>query len=316
MTPLVSILIPTYNREAIIAETLNSALAQTYKNIEVIIVDNASTDNTWQVIQSFAKKDDRVKAFRNESNLGPVRNWKRCIDEASGEYGKILWSDDLIAPDFLEKTLSLLTAEVGFVYSGAKIFTTPDIESAKTSYLLPQTGLYPSQHFIKNSILEGNVPVSPGCAIFRISDLKKNLWVDIPNKINSDFSMHAIGNDLLLLLLTAQQYKKVGFSRETLAYFRAHKDSISIESDGSKLRLHYSLARAYFVENFSYQYLNLMIANTQLILWKYKNHSTYNIYSISDFFQKPLKFNKIYLVQLIVLKLKLRLKYLLRRLTA
>jgi len=102
--PLVSILIPTYNRERLIGETIRSALVQTYPHIEVVVVDNASTDSSWEVISELARKDSRIHPFRNETNVGPMRNWKRAFDEAKGKNGKVLWSDDLIAPDFHEKT--------------------------------------------------------------------------------------------------------------------------------------------------------------------------------------------------------------------
>lgn len=159
---LVSILIPVYNRENIIAETIQSALNQTYRNIEVVVVDNASTDNTWAVIEDLAKKDSRINAFRNESNLGPVKNWLRCVEEASGEYGKILWSDDLTAPDFIEKTLPLFNNDVGFVYTGANIFTGANPHEAKTSYLLTETGQYSSSMYIEKAVFDKEMPVSPG----------------------------------------------------------------------------------------------------------------------------------------------------------
>jgi len=129
----VSILIPVYNRENLIEETVQSALNQTYKNIEIIIVDNQSIDKTWEVMQKLAFQDDRIKIFQNDKNMGPVRNWKRCIDEATGDYGKILWSDDLIAPEFLENTVHFLeNKDIGFVFTGTEIFidgTLPDIQT-------------------------------------------------------------------------------------------------------------------------------------------------------------------------------------------
>ena len=105
---LVSILIPTYNREKIILETLNCAVNQTYKNTEVIVVDNKSTDNGFEIIKGFAKSHPNVRVYQNEENIGPVKNWLKCMDYATGEYAKILWSDDLIAPDFIEMTLPYL----------------------------------------------------------------------------------------------------------------------------------------------------------------------------------------------------------------
>ena len=108
MNSKISILIPTYNREQYIEEAVRSALNQTYKNIEVIVVDNKSTDNSWMILENLAKNDSRIKLFQNDTNIGPVKNWKRCIDKATGKFCKILWSDDLIAPEFLERTLPFL----------------------------------------------------------------------------------------------------------------------------------------------------------------------------------------------------------------
>lgn len=162
-------------------------MSQTYKNIEIIVVDNKSTDKTWEVLQRLASQDVRIKIFQNETNIGPVRNWKRCIDEANG---KILWSDDLIAPTFLEKTVAYLENEdVGFIFTGTEIFVDKKIAHA----FVGNTGIYETNNGV---LFEGNYPVSPGCAVFRLKDLKNNLLVDIPNKVNSDFAMHAIGNDI------------------------------------------------------------------------------------------------------------------------
>ncbi len=302
MTPLVTILIPVYNRESIIAETIKSALDQTHKNIEVVLVDNASTDNTWQIIQSFAEKDSRIKAFRNETNLGPVRNWLRCVDEATGEYGKILWSDDLIAHDFIEKTLPLFNESVGFVYSGANIFTGVNPLEAKTSYLLPKTGHYASSIYIKKAIFDKGMPVSPGCAIFRMSDIRKNLRLQVPNKVNSDFSMHAIGNDLLLFLLTANEYKYFGHVSEPLSFFRAHDGSISVLSSNGKLPLHYALARAHFVENYQPELKACFASYLQFLLLRYKDSKIYGLESIQDFFQGEVKLNKFCLIKELVFR--------------
>lgn len=305
---LVSILIPVYNREQIISETIESTLNQTYRNIEVIIVDNASTDLSWQIIQSFSEKDSRIKAFKNEINIGPVRNWLRCVKEAKGEYGKILWSDDLIACDFIEKTLQLFHEDVGFVYSGAKIFTGEDPSDGKSFYLLTKTGFYLSEFYLDKAIFDDIMPVSPGCAIFRMIDLRKNLWLQIPNKINSDFSMHAIGNDLMLFLLTARDYKYFGHIAEPLAFFRAHNGSISISSKGGKLPLHYTLVRSYFVENNLPNSSGYLAAKIKLMLWQFKDAKYFGINSINDFFRKKTNVNYAFLAFLIFKSMLIRFR--------
>lgn len=283
----VSILIPVYNREEYIEETVTSALNQTFNDIEIIIVDNFSTDNTWNILENLAKKDPRIKIFQNNSNIGPVKNWKRCIDEATGEYGKILWSDDLIAPEYLEKTVPFLEEndDIGFVYTGTEIFNDMTLQK-KDLYFIGETGVYNNEQYITGVIFGWYYPLSPGCALFRLSDLRNNLLVDIPNKVSSDFSMHAIGNDILIFLQTAHQYTKFAFVNEKLSFFRSHEGSISIQSETGKLPLHYDIAKAYFVEN----YRNDLIPQMNNIIWldliKYSCAKKYNLNSIGDFYVK------------------------------
>ena len=74
--PLVSIIIPTFNRQSFIAESIDSSLDQDYGNIEIIITDNASSDDTVKIVKEYVKRDSRVKLFCQKKNLGPVLNWK------------------------------------------------------------------------------------------------------------------------------------------------------------------------------------------------------------------------------------------------
>ena len=100
--PKVSICIPTYNGERYIEKTLNSVLLQTYDDFEVIIVDDQSSDNTWEILTQYAAQDGRIHLFKNEHNLGLVGNWNRCIELAQGEWIKFVFQDDIIRNDCLE----------------------------------------------------------------------------------------------------------------------------------------------------------------------------------------------------------------------
>lgn len=254
----VSILIPTYNSERYIEETIESALSQTYEDFEIIIVDNASSDRTWKIVQEYQNRHHNFYIFRNEENIGPIRNWMRCIEEASGEYGKILWSDDLIKKTFLEQTVDILAKnrDVGFVLTPAILFG--DISKEKIFYTITKkSGIYCTTSFIEGVLLDKDYPSSPACGLFRLKDLKKNLLLKIPNRFDSDASIHAIGNDLLIYLLTAKDYKKFAYVNEPLALFRAHDKSISTSTQKTKMVLNYDIAKAYFVDNF--------IDNVQLI---------------------------------------------------
>ncbi len=101
-TPLVSVLMTAYNREKYIAEAIESVVASSYTNFELIIVDDCSKDNTVAIIRSLQEKDTRIKVFVNEQNLGDYKNRNRAASLASGKYLKYLDSDDLIYPWGLE----------------------------------------------------------------------------------------------------------------------------------------------------------------------------------------------------------------------
>jgi len=248
--PLVSILIPVYNRETLIGPCIQSALEQTVTDIEIIVVDNASTDDTWEVCQSYAQKDSRVRIFRNAENLGPVRNWQRCITEARGVYGKIIFSDDLIHTQYLEKTVPMLKETTAFVFStvciGAEEWHGKDFYKYQNN-----TGIIPTTVYIKDCLFQRVLPVSPGCALFRLNDLQRNLCFEIPSPTISDFDKHGAGPDLLLFLLTATQYENIAFIDETLVFFRSHQGSITTSDKFGHLEKCYFQAKIWFAKTYT-----------------------------------------------------------------
>lgn len=92
---MVSIIMPTYNSDQTVVESIQSVLSQTYKNWELIIVDDRSTDNTWQVIQTYADKYDNIRVYQNKENLGAGASRNFAIKKAKGRFIAFLDSDDL-----------------------------------------------------------------------------------------------------------------------------------------------------------------------------------------------------------------------------
>jgi len=115
--PLVTIAIPTFNRANFIADAIASSLNQTCEDFELLIVDNASTDNTKEVIDSFS--DPRIRYICNKDNIGILRNWNRCIESAKGRYLLILGDDDKLYPEFLKESVSVYDKypNLGFIFS-------------------------------------------------------------------------------------------------------------------------------------------------------------------------------------------------------
>jgi glycosyltransferase involved in cell wall biosynthesis len=114
MNDLVSIVMPSYNTGKYIAESIQSVLAQTYKNWELIIVDDCSTDDTDAVLKQFC--DPRIRYFKNETNSGAAVSRNRALREAKGRWIAFLDSDDLWHPEKLQKQIGFME-EKGYAFS-------------------------------------------------------------------------------------------------------------------------------------------------------------------------------------------------------
>lgn len=103
-----SVIMPNYNHAKYIGDALDAILSQSYRPLEVIVVDDASTDNSVEIIQQFVKKNSIVKFERNEKNIGVVKTSLKLLNMAKGDYIYDAAADDKILPDFFEKTMNLL----------------------------------------------------------------------------------------------------------------------------------------------------------------------------------------------------------------
>lgn len=243
-TPLVTIMIPVYNRESLIKETLLSALNQDFEDYEVVVVDNKSTDNTYEILKDYTQKYTNLRIFQNSRNLGPVLNWKVGIENSRGRYLKILWSDDQIDSNFLKETVPILEKdeEIGFVYTSTilRLGSSEHIE-----YIWGNSGKYFSRDFITAHYIGGkSVPLSPGNALFRTKDIKESFIIDIKNPKNLDFKRYGAGNDLLMYLITASRYKYFHFIKENFSIFKVHDGSFSITND---IQEYYLISKVYFL---------------------------------------------------------------------
>lgn len=115
-----SIGLPVFNGADYLEDALQSILAQTYSDFELIISDNASSDGTEDLCQSYAAQDRRIRYYRNPKNIGATQNWYRVLDLASGEYFASAAHDDLYAPTYMEKCISVLDQDPSIIVCYAK----------------------------------------------------------------------------------------------------------------------------------------------------------------------------------------------------
>lgn len=118
--PLISVVMPVYNAGDFLVEAIESILNQTYKNFEFIIVDDASTDNSWKILKKFAKKDKKIKLFQLEKNLGVSTTVKYAISRTKGKYLARMDADDIALPNRLEKQLNYLLTHKNTVAIGGQ----------------------------------------------------------------------------------------------------------------------------------------------------------------------------------------------------
>ena len=160
--PLVSVLMTAFNRENFIGEAIESVLASTYSNFELIIVDDCSRDSTVSIAQSYADKDQRISVHINEKNLGDYPNRNKAASYANGFYIMHLDSDDTIYNDGIEKCVNWIStfpnanfAMVNFFNGEKNPFVIKSIDAIRTHFLKqPFLGVGPGGTIIKRSFFE------------------------------------------------------------------------------------------------------------------------------------------------------------------
>ena len=134
---MISVIMLTYNREALVSRAVESILAQTYRNFEFIIVDNGSTDRSGQIADDYAVKDSRIRVIHRErGNIGSGRN--TGLDAAQGEYISFIDDDDWAEPDFLEFLLDLIqenAADVAICVAEDKAFDEKKMMNAEEALI-------------------------------------------------------------------------------------------------------------------------------------------------------------------------------------
>lgn len=205
--PLISVIIPTYNRGAFIKEAVDSVFAQTYKNTEVIIIDDGSTDNTKEIIASY--KDRVYYQYKTNSGITATRN--KGLELATGKYVAFLDSDDVWLPNKLEEQLKIIEKDenVGMVCSMME-----NIDENGVSY-----------HTLKPKIKPGDTVetlILNGSALTSTYLLRRNLL----DKVGLFDRNVRIFEDLDLVLRFAEVSKVVNID-QVLALYRYHNTNVT-----------------------------------------------------------------------------------------
>jgi glycosyltransferase involved in cell wall biosynthesis len=142
MKPLISICIPTYNGVKFLEETLQSIISQSYENIELIVSDDASSDNTLEIIEAFKEQSYFPVYIFHHTPKGIGANWNNCLKQAKGKYIKFLFQDDVMVKDCLEKMVQVLeeNPKVGLVASKRDFIIEEDIKKEEINQWIADYG--------------------------------------------------------------------------------------------------------------------------------------------------------------------------------
>ncbi|KAA0024615.1 glycosyltransferase family 2 protein [Antrihabitans cavernicola] len=180
MSPRVSVVVPAYNNADYIAETIESILAQTYDDFEVIIGDHTSDDATLDVVQRYAD-DPRITVITTEAGGGAKRNWDRVSRAASGELLKLVCGDDIIYPTALAEQVAAFDEHPSavLVASQRKLVDAKGGTVIKARGLGGLSGLVSGRVAARSAVIAGaNIFGEPACVMMKRSDLAAVGWWD------------------------------------------------------------------------------------------------------------------------------------------
>jgi glycosyltransferase involved in cell wall biosynthesis len=214
---LVSFVVPAYNLADLISQCINSILAQTYPNFEVLIMDNCSTDRTSEVVASF--EDPRVKYFRNEINIGHVRNFNKGITTSRGKHVWLVSADDwLRSPQVLERYVELMerNPRVGYVFCRAiEVHGSKEVGIAQWTNCGKEERIWNGRRFLMR-LIQNN------CIVMSSTMVRKECY--------EKFGMFSLemphANDWYLWCLLALHYQ-VGYLAEPMVFVRLHEESLT-----------------------------------------------------------------------------------------
>lgn len=214
-TPLISVLMPVFNAAKYVEEAVNSVLAQTYTNFELIIIDDGSTDKSWEILQRQAKKDKRIRIYQNRFNSGIGYTRKELAKLAKGKFAAIMDSDDIMLPDRLAIQGEYLQKHPDVVVVGGQCVTVDEMgnESGDKKFPLTHEEIY-AMMFTRMSIQQ---PAS----MINLSLVPKDFpWYD-----NSVSPVEDLDN--LFRLFNSGKFANVA---EDVLYYRVYSTSNSLKN--------------------------------------------------------------------------------------
>ena len=201
-TPKVSVCIPAFNAADYLRQAVESVLEQSYQNLEIVIVDNCSTDLTASLVGELQQASNvRICFYQNDRNIGLVANLNKCLEHAKGAYIKLLCADDMLLPECIEQMVERLDLHqsVKLVGSSRFIIDERGDKLGIRKYMKGDAIVCGSQ-VITRCLFGGNYIGEPTAVMFRKSDLKGGFREDMPQLSDMDMWFQLLEQGDLLSL--------------------------------------------------------------------------------------------------------------------
>ncbi len=193
-----SLMLPTFNSAETIERTLRSVLAQRYRPLEIVVYDEASSDDTRQIIRRLAQEappEIDVAVRESETNSGPVRAWRVALDAISGEWCAFVWADDVLKPTYSEHLMAGAARAAGRTL----VSCSGEVENADgvRPYYATDRGVVSAQEYSEGIFLR-RFPLTQICAVYETDAARRvfDRHVEIANPRGYDYNRHPYGNDV------------------------------------------------------------------------------------------------------------------------
>lgn len=299
--PLISVLIPVYNVENFVEEAVLSICNQSYKNLQIIIVDDCSTDNTYKILDNMSKLDNRIELYRNSENSKIVKTLNYALTKAKGEFIARMDGDDISTPERLEKQLKFLLDNPTYDLVGSHLTTIDEHGNIIGFQKMPI-----SREAIRKTIKL----VSPVSHIWlarkRVYDFLKG-YREIPGAEDYDFLLRMHSNGLQFTNLDSFEYSvriRNGNTMSTIGFNQKLMSNYVIDL--------YNQRKSSGFDDFSYENVEDYIDMHMKYKANFEKSNTYFISAFNSYKERKFIIMFFYLIRSILIS-RFQLQYLLKR---
>lgn len=254
----VDVLLPTYNVEKYIRQTLDSVISQSFHDFNLLILDDCSNDNTFNIVKSYEKSDSRINVFQNEENLGVVNSRNKLFELSKSELLAICDADDIYHPTRLEKQINFLTnnEKIAAVSCNFNV----GINGARITKLPTSPNLIQAYFYLKN------VFPNPGAMLRHSSLVKNNLLYTKEFPYVADFHFWA----------KLSENEKLANVNKSLFMYRVHDEQISYRKNLEQRESHLKLLKS----RLGFSIADCSNSTLKSLIWHNKIHKSSQLASV------------------------------------